>query len=161
MKKFLFIICTIFIVCSCGVYTECVGNITTFTHSGDTLNVYKNVKIQSTETDIFKQFGLNFYDNESNKHIVISNATPYIIEYNVIKYDLTEETKTTPYGNDSSVIYSDYINTKEKIKEQKTLLNSVEPDSETYFRIKREIKNLNKELNNLSSAYYDLTGENL
>jgi len=146
-----------FIFCSCGV--SYIGNITTFSHTGDTLNVYKNVEIQDINApskNVFKTFGLNFYDTESDKFIIISNSTPYTVEYTVKKpYDLTE------YGDDPEKIKELYYAYQNDVIEYKKKLKSTEEDTSEYYELKTTIKELNKKINTLSDIYYQLTYETL
>ena len=92
MKKniFRFISFMVCIIClqSCVsvTTTKLVGDITTYTQDGKEIKTWKNVTIQEnvqdTNTDsVFKMWGLNFYDEETDKFVIISNAVPYIIEY--------------------------------------------------------------------------------
>ena len=68
------------------VTTKLIGNITTYTHDGKEIKTWKDVTIQEETFDnntksALKSWGLNFYDKETDKFIIISNAVPYTIEY--------------------------------------------------------------------------------
>lgn len=84
MKKIIFIV-IILLTSSCGVATSLVGDITAYTLNGDVLGKWENVTIEqnynSVTTSSFKTFGVNFFDTKSGKYIILSNATPYIVEY--------------------------------------------------------------------------------
>lgn len=158
MKQLVFIL-SVFMLCSCGVPVVYLGNITTFSHTGDTLNVYKNVEIQDITVptkNVFKTFGLNFYDNDSDKFIIISNSTPYTVEY-VAKnpYELTE------YGDDPKKIKELYYTYQNDVAAYKKKLKTTEGDTPEYYELKSKIKELNKRINTLSDIYYQLTYDTL
>ena len=92
MKKniFTFILFCVCITClqSCVsvTTTKLIGDITTYTQDGKEIKTWKDVTIQENVLDtntesVFKMWGLNFYDKETDQFIIISNAVPYIIQY--------------------------------------------------------------------------------
>lgn len=112
MKKFFILAISLCSLCSCAISNtystiSCYGNVTTFTPQGDTLKVYKNVLIQErvggyTTENAFKAYGLNFTDS-TGKGIIVGNAVPYIVEYEV---EVKVDTISTPdyyeeYTNDN------------------------------------------------------------
>ena len=102
MKKLFILAIALCSLYSCAISNtystiSCYGNITTFTSQGDTLKVYKNVLIREriggyTTENAFKAYGLNFTDS-TGKYIIIGNAVPYIVEYEV---EVKVDTISTP-----------------------------------------------------------------
>lgn len=116
MKKILFILFTITMFSSCiATKTTLNGNVITYNDNGTILQEWDNVIIGENYniTDIisgentnksesaFKSFGLNFYDSNTNKFIILSNAIPYIIQYDVNEEMLFPTNNTTTDGKPS------------------------------------------------------------
>lgn len=79
---------------SCVTLPHFVGDVTTYDTNGNVLNEWNSVEIgvgsSNDQTNIFKEFGLNFYDRESQKYIIVSTSTPYIIKYDVVHKSIFE-----------------------------------------------------------------------
>lgn len=130
MKKFfgIFMLCFImsfgFTSCSMTyVKTNIIGDITIYNDNGDTLNTYENIVIETTDNysgknDIFlnNNRGLNFYDPNSKKYIIINNAVPVVITYDeYIRYYTQRKgfveivNKIEYITNDSIVQYREFL----------------------------------------------------
>lgn len=102
MKKILFILMAVLLFSSCATIqtttTKSIGDVTAYNDDGSVLKKWSGVELTSTttttntetnslisrkETSSYKTFGFNFFDSESGKYIVVSNAVPCIIEYDV------------------------------------------------------------------------------
>lgn len=111
-----------FTSCTSYVYVkdQVVGDITVYNDNGDTINIYKNIVLETTDNngkfDIFlnNNRGLNFYDPNSKKYIIINNAVPVVITYDkIIRYSKNETTcisnKIEYITNDSIVQYREFL----------------------------------------------------
>lgn len=154
MKKILFIVVMMFSLNSCVSLTSTTmttttalkGNVTAYNDNGTILRKWDNVTIEervkttqngyvtNNETeDSFKTFGINFYDKNTDKFIIISNAVPCIIEYNV------ETTNKTTSNNISTTnTTTDDKPSKDELRNNWRTLNA------EYNSIREQMKGMDK-----------------
>jgi predicted Ser/Thr protein kinase len=98
------------------------------------VNTTQNGYVTNTKTeDSFKVFGINFYDENIDKFIIISNAVPCIIEY-----DVETTNKTTPNVTTTTNTTSNDKPSKDELRNSwKTL------DAE-YDSIREQMKGMDK-----------------
>ena len=131
--------------------TNYVGTITVLDNYGNTVKRWDNIMLKNevngnTSMDSFKSFGLNFYDPESKQFIILSNAVPYIIEYNT--HTKVEELNTTDTQNEDRAkfleerdkLISQYSELKELKTAYKKELSKLDKNSEEYDKTKELIK---------------------
>ena len=170
MKRLAFSIIALGLFCSCsyttyettyvGTITNYIGTITILDNYGNTVKRWDNIMLKNevnghTSMDSFKSFGLNFYDPESKQCIILSNAVPYIIEYNthtkVEEYNThtkVEELNTTDTKNEDRAkfleerdkLISQYSELKELKTAYKKELSKLDKNSEEYDKTKELIK---------------------
>lgn len=158
MKRFFTFIVISTLLSSCAVHRELRGNITTYNANGSVLKSWKNVVIQSEvnygdgtkdEKNVFKTFGVNFYDNTSGNFVVIGNSVPYIIEY---KDNITQKNVTTNVEKDElKHLYYEY---KEKISYYNKQMKIFAKNSEEYNKLKNEKEDLKNKKNEVHNTYY-------
>jgi hypothetical protein len=143
MKKILFVISILAVLSGCApVKTTLKGEIIAYNSDGTILKRWNNIIIEESvnsyvpHTNAIKTFGLNFYDPATNKYVVLGNAIPYIIHYDVT---------TTTDGGDP--------NYKQRVDD----LNSV------WKSLKSEIKSIRQQMQHLNkdSKEYDILNEKL
>ena len=140
MKKFILLFCVLFSSCS----TYYVGTITTYSSTGEVLKRYKDVIIGSDiygySSNVFKPYGINFYDEDKKCNVVISNSTPYTIEYKSTNRQGEE------CGLENNITINDishhYNTIKNKIVNIKSQLTSVEKNSDEYKSLRAELRTL-------------------
>lgn len=111
MKRLISVVIAMFCITSCGIQSYTVrtetiyGMVTTFTNTGDTLEVYPYVKLQEkntstirladgtirTEVDVVSSWdgvgALNFYDMNRQVYVVLGPAVPYKAEYKHVQVE--------------------------------------------------------------------------
>ena len=137
MKKILFIVVIMLSLNSCAslTTTTLIGDVTAYNDNGTILHKWIGVtieeKVATTQTETaFKSFGLNFYDKNNDKFVIISDAVPYIIEYEV------NATKKYLYPNDN-------VTTDDK-PSQDELRNSWRTLDAEYDSIREQMKGMDK-----------------
>lgn len=139
------------IFCSCTYTTTHIGSITTFNADGSVLKKWDKVCLHEqsnnyTKGNAFKTYGVNFYDIESGRFIVIGNAVPYIVEYDIIKRS----------GNDTEddqfkmELISRYDHLCYMLEEYKINLKYSKRDSEEHKKWKDIVTRTEIELNNIT-----------
>lgn len=157
MKKIIYFLLISFFFCSCQTYitTQCIGNIVAFNSNGDTLTTFNDVILQeeinllgetTNQSSAFKTFGFNFYDVQKEKHIIISNAVPCIIEYDVNTENCISrlQKEKNKYLNRLNEVQNELKNTTKQSELYNLLL--IEK-----LKIEQEIKQIDKKI-----RYYDL-----
>ena len=122
MKK---IILLLMLICCCSC--SLVGTITTYNANGDVLKQYNNIIIDHAN----KPFGLNFYDKESKKFIIIGHAVPYTIEYEHKQYN--QSTESAP---DRDALIKIHDRLQLEINQITKMLRDYNPDTVEYNNIK-------------------------
>ena len=135
MKKILYCALIALLAVSCVPTYSIRGNITCYSGTGEIIRQFDNVALESGHIDpitgtsythaaAIQSYGINFIDNNGNG-IIISNALPYIIEYdtgkkisNYVNYTTNNSTTTINQEDDS-----DHKNKKDN---RKTTYNGVE-----------------------------------
>ena len=173
MKRLAFSLFALIFFCSCSVTTGCIGTITVLDSNGNTVKKWNNITIQNEAlgytSSSFKSFGLNFYDPASDQFIVLSNAVPYIIEYNtqtkVEDYDSSSSssnTSTTPTVNENKAKFLeerqkliDQYNELDELKATyKEQLSTLEKDSEEYNEMKALIKTTKDQMSEINKTLW-------
>ena len=90
IKRYLAMAVAAILLTSCSYTTTHIGSITTYNADGSVLKKWDKVCIHeqcnnNTIGNAFKPYGVNFYDIESGRFIVIGNSVPYVVEYDIIK----------------------------------------------------------------------------
>ena len=128
MKKFILLFCVLF--SSCSTYYV--------------LKQYRDVIIGSDiygySNNVFKPYGINFYDDDKKCNVVISNSTPYTIEYK------NTNGQGEKHGLENNITIDDishhYNTIKSKIVNIKSQLTSVKTNSDEYKSLKAELRTL-------------------
>ena len=151
IKRLLAMALATVILCSCSYTTTYIGSITTYNADGSVLQKWDKVCLHEqtnnhTTGTAFKPYGVNFYDLESGRFIVIGNAVPYVVEYDII----------TRTGNDSQddVFKMELINRHDHLcymlEEYKINLKYSKKDTEEYKKWKEIVQRTKIEINNIS-----------
>lgn len=162
MKKILFLLATMCVVSSCApIVKTCVGDVTAYNADGSVLKKWEGVELSSSfdgyqGTSAMKTFGVNFYDNDSRKYVVVGNAVPCIIEYNVQenKY-ATKSDSASQY--EEKLIQAYKASFRELAKARKTL-KTVEKGTSEYDELKDKIKIEIRNLEKIEQVYFDTFG---
>ena len=156
MKRLLFCLVALIALNSCSTYvTSYTGTITVLDSNGNTVNKWENITFQNdvdgyTNTSAFKMFGLNFYDPNSDKCVVISNAVPYIIEYNTTTY------KQVPFTDEErQVLIDKYNKLQESAKEHRNALSKVKKNSIEYNAIKESINEIKAQMSQIQGILWE------
>jgi hypothetical protein len=145
MKKLTFIL-GLFFLSSCSyatITTKYIGSVTAYTNNGEIIKKYDDVTITSqtgsaSNENIFKSYGINFYDKESGNFVVINNAVPCIVEYNV-EYNIDNSSLPTSHDTNED-------------ERQKELLDQYSALQTQYKVIKKEIKEKSKQDRNYKDS---------
>ena len=153
MKKILFMFIMLFSLGSCvplKTTTTLIGDVTAYNNDGTILRKWDNVIIEeetkesystssshttNNETSL-KSFGLNFYDKNLDKFIIITKAVPCIIEYNIN----TSSKVDKPYND--NIPSKDYL--KNTWKELDNEYNNIKKQMKTLDKNSNEYKTLNE-----------------
>jgi hypothetical protein len=157
MKKILFIVVMMFSLNSCAslttTTTTLIGDVTAYNDNGTILRKWSGVtieeKVETTQTEtVFKTFGLNFYDKNNDKFVIISDAVPYVIEYevNTTKKYLYPTNNTTTDDKPSKdelrnswrALNAEYNNIREQMK-------GMDKNSDEYKSLKTKRNDIQKE----------------
>ena len=136
---------------SCSYTTSHIGSITTYNADGSVLKKWDKVCIHEqynnhTTGDAFKPYGVNFYDIESGRFIVIGNSVPFIVEYDIV----------TRNANDASddVFKMELIDRHDHLcymlEEYKINLKYSKKDSDEHRKWKETINRTKLEINNIT-----------
>lgn len=172
MKRFIFSIIALAIFSSCTYVTSYTGTITVLDNKGETVKKWENITFQHevngyTTTNAFKFFGINFYDPESKKHIILGNAVPYIIEYNyktsMVDDYSSSDSPSTPTTNENRAKFlgerDNLINEYEKLEgflsAYKEELPNLEKDSEEYTKMKSLIKTTKDKMSEINKTLWN------
>ena len=135
---------------SCSYTTTHIGTITTYNIDGSVLKKWDKVCIHEEVNkhpigNAFKSYGVNFYDIESGRFIVIGNAVPYIVEYDI----LTRNSNDT----DNDLFKMELIDRHDHLcymlKEYEVNLKYSKKDSEEHKKWKETIDRTKIEINNI------------
>jgi hypothetical protein len=134
------------------------GNVIAYNSDGTILRKWDNVIIEEkvgelTTQNSLKTFGLNFYDNQIKKNVIITNAVPCIIEYDVIKKRTYEYSKEELLDE-----YNTLIRELAELNEQLKKLNKAERG---YELIKNRIKTINSRIIEIDGDLYYNYGINV
>ena len=151
MKRYLALVVATLFMCSCSYTTSHIGSITTYNADGSVLKKWDKVCLHEqsnnyTTGNAFKTYGVNFYDIESGRFIVIGNAVPYIVEYDIVKRN----------NNDSSddIFKMELINRHDHLcymlEEYKINLKYSQRNSEEYEKWKEMVRRTKIEINNIT-----------
>lgn len=139
------------VLCSCSYTTTYIGSITTFNADGSILRKWDKVCLHEqsnnyTTGNAFKSYGVNFYDLESGRFIVIGNAVPYIVEYDIVKRNSSD--------NPDDVFKMELISRHDHLcymlEEYKINLKYSKKDSDEHKKWKEIVERTKIEINNIS-----------
>ena len=167
MKRLALGIMALVLFCGCDYstyITNYTGTITVLDNNGNAVKRWDNITFQNdvdgyTNTSAFKMFGLNFYDPNSDKCVVISNAVPYIIEYNTTIYKnkqvpFTKEEKVIFY-EERQVLIDEYNKLQESAKEHSNALSKVKKNSIEYNAIKESINEIKAQMSQIQGILWE------
>lgn len=161
MKKILFFL-IVSLCCGCNpIYTiTSIGSVTAYTSNGDILRKWEHVTLTEKNTygdikdNAFKSFGYNFYDASTDKCVVISNAVPCIVEYNIIK----DETTNNTIEEISKETLEQYYYLHYQAKDIKKTLRKIDKNSAEYINTMQNLNELNEQKRNLKNILWDKYG---
>lgn len=151
IKRVLAMVVAAVALCSCSYTTTYIGSITTYNADGSVLKKWDKVCLHEqsnnyTTGNAFKPYGVNFYDLESGRFIVIGNAVPYVVEYDIIKRN--------PNDDPDDVFKMELINRHEHLcymlEEYKINLKYSRKDSEEHKKWKEIVQRTKIEINNIT-----------
>lgn len=161
MKKFLFgFICLMY--CSCAITTIFIGDVTAYTQNGEVLQKWEQVVLLENETcsgytitnnDAFKTFGINFYDHKSGKFIIVGNAVPCIIEYDITTPDSSAGQQTYS-GPSKEELISQWEKLSKQEKELNASMKSANKGSVEYKNLKAILKGITKQMWKISDKLW-------
>lgn len=161
MKKILFLLATMCVVSSCApIVKTCVGDVTAYNADGSVLKKWEGVELSSSSSSSFgrqessamKTFGVNFYDNDSKKFIVVGNAVPCIIEYNVYQNQSNENNQLSE--EDRTDLEKEYRSLTQQISQIKKELREVERNSPRYEELNNQMEIARIRKQNINDVYY-------
>ncbi|MBO7190451.1 MAG: hypothetical protein J6V55_07690 [Alistipes sp.] len=151
IKRLLAMAVATVVLCSCSYTTTYIGSITTYNADGSVLKKWDKVCLHEqsnnyTTGNAFKPYGVNFYDLESGRFIVIGNSVPYVVEYDIIKRNTNDD------QNDAFKM--ELINRHDHLcymlEEYKINLKYSKKDSEEHKKWKETIERTKIEISNIS-----------
>lgn len=180
MKKtlYLLLLCSLF---SCNIVkktTTLEGDVTAYSSNGDIIKKWNDVIIEEQvnengETTYYKnsikRFGINFYDDRTGKYIILSNAVPYIIEYDVYKkteivdaegdeVDLSRPDVEELSRQDVEELSEQYKKLAKDLKNNKLIMKNLNNSSVEYKKLRVQNKSIQKQLSAIKAAIYHKTG---
>ena len=160
MKRLLLSIIAVIALNSCTYVTNYTGTISVLDSDGNTVKRWENITFQNdvngyTDTNAFKMFGLNFYDPKSDKFVIISNAVPYIIEYNTTTYKVEYTPPTNNLHEERQALIEEYDKLQERIQQYKKALSVVDKNSQDYNRIKASIKETKAQMSQIQNILWE------
>ena len=177
MKKFIFLIATMCVVCSCATtsitsitknITMCIGDVTAYNADGSILNKWEDVVISSNNeyprNSVFKTFGINFYDTKSEKFIIVGNAVPCTIEYIISVSSIKEIVKAKEVNIDQYNRYSkrrlvdEYRALGEYISNTSEKLSTLDKNSSEFEILKEDIRQTQIKQKLIYFIYYNRYG---
>lgn len=169
MKRFIFSIIALVLFCGCDYnystsITNYTGTITVLDNNGNAVKKWEDITFQNdvngqAKTNAFKSFGLNFYDPKSEQCVILSNAVPYIIEYNTTTY----KNKQVPFTKEDKVIFYEerqvlidkYNKLQESAKERRNALSKVKKNSIEYNAIKESINEIKAQMSQIQGILWE------
>ncbi|MBO7281796.1 MAG: hypothetical protein J6U73_00145 [Alistipes sp.] len=136
---------------SCSYTTTHIGSITTYNADGSVLKKWDKVCIHEqynnhTTGDAFKPYGVNFYDIESGRFIVIGNSVPFIVEYDIV----TRNSKDTSDDAFKMELINRHDHLCYMLEEYKINLKYSKKDSDEHRKWKEIINRTKLEINNIT-----------
>ena len=151
IKRYFTLVVAALFMCSCSYTTTHIGSITTYNADGSVLKKWDKVCLHEqsknyTTGNAFKAYGVNFYDIESGRFIVIGNAVPYIVEYDIVKRNAND--------NQDDIFKMELINRHDHLcymlEEYKINLKYSKKDSDEHRKWKEIINRTKLEINNIT-----------
>ena len=127
---------------------------------GSVLKKWEGVELSSSSSSSFgrqessamKTFGVNFYDNDSKKFIVVGNAVPCIIEYNVYQNQSNENNQLSE--EDRTDLEKEYRSLTQQISQIKKELREVKRNSPRYEELNNQMEIARIRKQNINDVYY-------
>lgn len=151
LKRYFTMIVAALVLTSCAYTTTQIGSITTYNADGSVLRKWDKVCLHEqsssyTTSNAFKPHGVNFYDLESGRFIVIGNSVPYIVEYDIVRSNGGDE--------QNEAFKVELINRLDHLRymleEYKINLKYSQRDSEEYNKWKELVQRTKIEINNIT-----------
>lgn len=151
IKRFFAMAAIAIMLSSCSYTTTHIGSITTFNDDGSVLRKWDKVCLHEqtnnhTIGSAFKTYGVNFYDLESGRFIVIGNSVPYIVEYDITKRKSNDDT--------DDIFKMELIDRHDHLcymlEEYKINLKYSQKDSDEHKKWKEIINRTKVEINNIT-----------
>lgn len=136
---------------SCSYTTTHIGSITTYNTDGSVLKKWDKVCIHEQHNNhttgyAFKPYGVNFYDIESGRFIVIGNSVPFIVEYDIV----TRNSKDTSDDAFKMELINRHDHLCYMLEEYKINLKYSKKDSDEHRKWKEIINRTKLEINNIT-----------
>ena len=152
IKRYLALIVSALAFTSCAYTTTHIGSITTYNADGSVLRKWDKVCLHEqsnsyTTGNAFKTYGVNFYDLESGRFIVIGNAVPYIVEYDIVKRSGNNDDQDDAFKME---LINRHDHLCYMLEEYKINLKYSQRDSEEYNKWKEMVRRTKIEINNIS-----------
>ena len=140
--------------CASLTTTTLIGNVTAYNDDGTILRKWDNVTIKEEVNTIqtesmYKTFGFNFYDKNNDKFIIIGNAVPCIVEYNVI--NKSQNSYNKPSREELSNQWKTLDNEYNSIHKQMKMLNK---HSDEYNKLNEKRKVVQDKKNDVVRLMY-------
>lgn len=143
---------TMVMLSGCSYTTTHIGSITTYNSDGTVLQKWDKVCLQEhsrnyATASAFKPYGVNFYDIESGRFIVIGNSVPYIVEYDIVKRTTKDSSQDDPFKME---LINRHDHLAYMLEEYKINMKYSQRDSEEYNKWKELIRRTKLEINNIT-----------
>ena len=172
MRNILLILTIMCICSSCSsiatTVTTNIGDVTAYNADGSVLRQWKDVELSSTtssvysvqETSAIKTFGINFYDVNSGKFVIVGNAVPCIIEYEAHSEVIGKQTSVQD-EKDKAILRDEYNSLMQQIIKAKKELKGMKKKTSEYEEKKEEIKTATNRQRYINNLYFKKYGHYL
>lgn len=172
MKKFLLILTAICFFSSCATIpttvTTNIGDVTAYNADGSVLKQWKGVELSSSLSNVYsvqrtsamKTFGINFYDENNGKYVIVGNAVPCIIEYEVHSEVLGKHSSAQE-EHDKVELRNEYHSLTQQIISAKKELKGIDKNTSEYKTKKEEIKSATERQRYINNLYHKRYGQYL
>lgn len=162
MKNIFICLFILFSFTNCAPVKVMKGDITVYNDDGTVLKNWNNVVIgndyYNNQTNTFKFFGMNFYDNTTKKYVILSNALPYIVQYKVYNHKELIQINNQINKPDKKYLKDEWINLETELISLKTQIKNISRKSNDYIELKNKIIYIQKEQDKINSLLYHYYG---
>lgn len=174
MKRICIFALLMMMISSCSIMsTTLVGDVTMLSSDGNSVKTWEDVVLQQevmvglepTTSNAMKSFGINFYHEESNKFIVLSEAVPYVIEYTVENNKLNKTNKKDKYKpSDEDIaaqLTDDYFMLEDLLKANKKQMKGLSINSKEYESLQKENEKIQNRMSDLEECHKALVNRDI